>query len=156
MGAVTRLFAAFAALLLVLGFGPRAAAPPRKGAERGVRQALVRLNNRLAARDLTILEEFMPDAETLLVGSEIGEVARGRMGLEAHFRALFERAAILAYDWREVEVAVHGPVAWLHAEGHAVLRGSGPEQRRPYRLTAVFELHQGQWKWRLFHGSEPA
>ncbi|WP_374469000.1 nuclear transport factor 2 family protein [Phenylobacterium sp.] len=156
MAAVTRLLAAGAALLLVLGFGPRAAAPPRKGAERGVRQALVRLNQRLSKRDPAVVDEFMPDEDTLLVGSELGEVARGRAGLEAHFRTLYGRTETLSYDWREVEVSVHGPIAWLHAEGHAVVREAGAEQRRPYRLTGVFELSHGQWKWRLFHGSEPA
>jgi ketosteroid isomerase-like protein len=156
MGAFARLVAAAAALLLVLGFGPRAAAPPRKGAERGVRQALIRLNARLTARELSVVDEFMPDRDTLLVGSEIGEVARGRDGLETHFRKIYERTETLAFDWREVEVSVHGHVAWLHAEGHAVVRGAAGEQRRAYRLTGVLELHHGQWKWRLFHGSEPA
>lgn len=152
----TRLFATGAALLLVLGFGPRASAPPRAGAERGVRKALMRLNDFLLKRDLGLLDEFMPDDDTLLVGSEIGEVARGRAGLEAHFRSLYGRPQTISFDWREVEVSVHGTIAWLHAEGHVVLHGDAGDERRVYRLTGVFELHGGRWKWRLFHGSEPA
>ena len=155
MAAVTRLLAAGAALLLVLGYGPRAAAPPRSGAERGVRQALVRLNALLAKRDLAVLDEFMPDEDTLLVGSEVGEVARGRAALGEHFRKLYAMPQTLSFDWREVEVSVHGPIAWLHAEGHAVLHGDAADERRAYRLTGVFELSHGVWKWRLFHGSEP-
>jgi ketosteroid isomerase-like protein len=156
MAAMTRMLAAGAALLLVMGFGPRAAAPPRKGAERGVRRALVRLNERLASRDPAVIDEFMPDDDTQLVGSELGEVAHGRAAVEAHFRKLYDRTETLTFDWREVDVSVHGPIAWLHAEGHAVVREAGAERRRPYRLTGVFELSHGQWKWRLFHGSEPA
>jgi ketosteroid isomerase-like protein len=157
MGAVTRILATGAALALVLGLGPRASAPSRKGAERGVRQALIRLNGHLAKRDLAIVDEFMPDEDTLLAGSELGEVAHGQAALRRHFETLFARTDTIAFDWREVEVSVHGPIAWLHAEGHAVVREAGAaERRRPYRLTGVFELHHGQWKWRLFHGSEPA
>ncbi|MCR5879133.1 nuclear transport factor 2 family protein [Phenylobacterium sp. J367] len=157
MGAVTRFLAGSAALALVLGLGQRAAAPSQKGAERGVRQALIRLNQHLAKRDLALVDEFMPDHDTLLVGSELGEVARGPDGLRRHFQALFDRTDTLVFDWREVEVSVHGPIAWLHAEGHAVVREAGAtEHRRAYRLTGVFALHHGQWKWRLFHGSEPA
>lgn len=152
----TRLVATGAALLLVLGFGPRAASPPRTGAERGVRQALMRLNALLMKRDPAVVDEFTGDDDTLLVGSEMGEVARGRAGLEAHFAAIFARPQTISFDWREVEVAVHGTTAWLHAEGHVVLHGDAGDERRAYRLTGVFELHGGRWKWRLFHGSEPA
>ncbi|WP_395671260.1 nuclear transport factor 2 family protein [Phenylobacterium sp.] len=152
---LTRILAAIAALLLVFGFGPRAAAPSRRGAERGVRQALVRLNGLLAQRDIAIVDEFMPDGEVLLVGYALDEVARGRAGLETHFRRLFALPQVIRFDWREVEVSVHGAVAWLHAEGDLVLQGE-PAERRTYRLTGVFELCHGVWKWRLFHGSQPA
>lgn len=147
----TRILAAGAALLLILGLGPSATAPPRGTAERGVRKTLMRLNDRLARRDLALVEDFADGPDTLLVGSEVGEVARGRAGIEAHLKSIFAMAETLAFSWREVEVAVHGHVAFLHAEGEAVLG----EVRRPYRLTGVLQLQDGLWRWRLFHGSEP-
>lgn len=155
MSASTRLFAAGAALLLIFGLGPSAAAPPRGAAERGVRKTLMRLNDRLSRRDLAVVDDFARGEDTLLVGSEAGEVARGRAQIEAHFQAMFSRSEIVAFSWREVEVAVHGRVAFLHAEGEAVLHDDAGDQRRPYRLTAVLELQAGLWRWRLFHGSEP-
>lgn len=154
MSKTTRVIAAGAALLLVLGLGPGVNAPPVREAERGVRRALMRLNGLLASRDWAILDEF-DGADTLLVGSETGEIARGREQLRTHFAKIFARSETLAFAWRHVEVSVHGTTAWLHAEGEAVLKGEGGETRRPYRLTAVFELQNGRWKWRLFHGSEP-
>lgn len=151
----TRLLAAGAALLLILGLGPSATSPPRGTAERGVRKTLMRLNDRLARRDLALLDDFADGPDTLVVGSEVGEVARGRAAIEAHLKSIFARPETLAFSWREVEVAVHGHVAFLHAEGEAVLDGADGEQRRPYRLTGVLQLVEGLWRWRLYHGSEP-
>ena len=148
---LTRVFAAGAALLLILGLGPSATAPPRGTAERGVRKTLMRLNDRLARRDLALVDDFANDPDTLMVGSEAGEVARGRAGVEARLKEIFAQSDTLAFAWREVEVSVHGHVAFLHAEGEAVIGA----ERRPYRLTGVLMLQDGLWRWRLFHGSEP-
>lgn len=152
----TRTFAAGAALLLIAGLGSTANAPPQAEAERGVRRALMRLNTLLAARDMAIVDEFAKGEGTLLIGSVAGESYHGRAGVEAHFATLFARPETLAFSWREVNVAVRGAVAWLAAEGELILRTDSGERRRPYRLNGVFELQGGHWKWRLFHGSEPA
>jgi ketosteroid isomerase-like protein len=147
----TRILAAGAALLLILGLGPSATAPPRGTAERGVRKTLMRLNDRLARRDMALLDDFADHPDTLLVGSEVGEVHRGRAGIAERLKAIFAGPDTLAFSWREVEVSVHGHVAFLHAEGEAVIGA----ERRPYRLTGVLMLQDGLWRWRLFHGSEP-
>lgn len=155
MGVSTRSLAAGAALLLVCGLGSSAVAPPRSIAERGVRLALIRLNGLLARRDMAILEEFSPAADTLLVGSDTGERARGRGELEAFFTELFARPQTLSFAWREVEVSVRGDVAWLHAEGNLVLREEGGQESRvPYRLAGVLEPHGNRWQWRMFQGSK--
>jgi ketosteroid isomerase-like protein len=152
----TRTLAAGAALLLIFGLGPKAASQSQAGAERGVRRALIRLNGFLANRDLAVVDEFARGPETRLVGSAPSDVARTREDLETHFARYFAMPETLAFSWREVQVSVHGAIAWLHAEGELVLNGPAGAQRRPYRLTGVLELQGGLWKWRLFHGSEPA
>ena len=156
MGVSNRTLAAGAALLLVGGLAPIVAAPPQRSAERGVRRTLIRLNDLLGRRDMAILDEFVDSADTLLVGSARQDQARGRAQLEAHFRNDFERPESFSFAWREVDVAVRGPVAWLHAEGELVAHGDEGDRREPYRLTGVLELHGGKWLWRLFHGSQPA
>jgi ketosteroid isomerase-like protein len=151
----TRTLAAGAALLLIAGLGSTAAAPPRSEAERGVRQALIRLNGFLARRDMALLDDFARGDETLLIGSAKGESFRGRAEIEGHLRSIYALPETLAFSWREVQVSVRGAVAWLAAEGEVITRTDSGEQRRPYRLNGVFELHGGRWKWRMFHGSEP-
>jgi ketosteroid isomerase-like protein len=156
MGISTRTVAAGAAILLVLGLGPSAASTPQKGAERGVRRALIRLNALLAKRDIAVVDEFAKGEGTLLVGSEAGEMARGRDELEAHFAKIFAMPVTLAFSWREVKVDVRGGVAWLYADGEIISHADSGDTRRPYRLTAVLEWQGNRWKWRQFHGSEPA
>ena len=151
-----RSIAAGAALLMVGSLAPILAAPPQRDAERGVRRTLIRLNQLLSSRDLAIVGEFAPCDDTLLVGALAGDRARGPGELEAHFGGLFARPDTISFAWREVEVAVRGAVAWLHAEGEVVAHGEAGDQRAPYRLTGVLELHGGRWLWRLFHGSTPA
>lgn len=152
--ALTRNVAAGAALLLVYSLLPNVIAPPRRGAERGVRLALIRLNDLLSKRDLAIVDEF-GQGEVQFAGSEAGQRAHGRAELEAFFQRLFSVPQTLAFSWREVDVQVRGPVAWLYAEGEVLVKGEGPEERKPYRLSGVLELHHGQWRWRLFHGAQP-
>ena len=152
--ALTRKAAAAAALLLVYNLLPVALAPPRKGAERGVRLALIRLNDLLAKRDMAIVEEFSTDVQ--FSGSEPGERAQGREELTAFFEGLYGLSVTLAFSWRAVNVEVRGDVAWLYAEGDFLLRGDAGETRKPYRASGVLELIAGQWRWRMFHGSQPA
>ena len=153
MGATTRGLAASAALLLVLGLGASTAAPTRSQAERGVRLALLRLNELLAKRDMAILDEFSPAPDTLLVGGG-GEHCRGRAELEAFYKMVFALPATATYRWREVDVSVRGDVAWVHAEGEVVMKGEdGQETRSPYRLAGVLEPHGKRWQWRMFQGT---
>lgn len=156
MGVSNRTLAAGAALLLVGSLAPTLAAPPQRSAERGVRRALIRLNELLGRRDMAIVDEFAKGEDALLVGSHAQDQARGRAQLEAHFHTYFARPETIGFAWREVEVDVHGAVAWLHAEGEVVIHGDEGDRREPYRLTGVLELHGGKWLWRLFHGSQPA
>jgi ketosteroid isomerase-like protein len=139
---------------MVLGLGPQVLAPPRSIAERGVRLALIRLNGLLSRRDLSIVDEFVDAADTLLIGANPGERARGLTEIEAYYEQLFAQAQAFSFSWREVDVAVRGDVAWIHAEGHLVLKTESGEERRPYRLAGVLEPHGGDWKWRLFQGSQ--
>lgn len=117
---------------------------------------LDRLNGLVRGRDLRVLEEFAPHDDTLLVGSELGEVARGPGEMEAFFRAFFALPYTAGWVWRAVDIAGLGDVAWLFAEGDVIVIGADGEQRMPYRLAGVLERRDGRWTWRLFHGSEPA
>jgi hypothetical protein len=156
MGFSTRSLATGAALLIVCGLGSQALAPPRSSAERGVRLALIRLNNLLSRRDAAIVDEFVAADDTLMLGARAGERSQGIAQIAEAYRALFEGPDTISFAWREVDVSVRAGVAWIHAEGQIILnKGEAGEQRFPYRLAGVLEPHGGRWKWRLFQGSQP-
>jgi ketosteroid isomerase-like protein len=99
-----------------------------------------------------VLTLFAPDADTTVVGSSMGEVARGPLELRALFERLFDGPAV-RWEWDVVQTSCAGDVAWLVAEAALVVEGAGA---RPYRITGVLERRAGRWLWTLFHGSEPS
>ncbi len=113
-----------------------------------------RLSELLFNRDPGIVDELWSPGFRL-VGSEKGEIAEDRESLAALMARLFERAQRYALDFSRNEVEVRGDVCWLFAEGDVVLTDIATTTRSPYRLAAVFAREGGEWRWRLFCGSEP-
>lgn len=120
-----------------------------------IRMVLERFGELVAGRDMAVVAEFAPAAEVLLIGSEIGEEARGHAALHVFLARVFAGPASIRWSWDRVDVAGVGEVAWVYAEGQVVVTREGSESRAPYRLTGVFQNVAGRWKWRHFHGAEP-
>lgn len=156
MSVSNRDLAAGAALLLVGSLAPLVAAPPQRVAERGVRRALIRLNELVGRRDRAVLDEFVPAPDTMMISSQSGEIARGPAEIAAYVERLYAQPEAVSWAWRRVEVSVRGEIAWLIADGEIVFHGDEGDRRAPYRLTGVLEHRLDRWRWRLFHGSQPA
>lgn len=122
--------------------------------ETAVRQAVERLGVLLFAKDAAIAEEFAPDA--VLAGSETGERADGRDAVAKLFAGLMEKPRTVRWAWDSLDVSVAGDLAWIFAEGNALLGQDDGERAFPYRLSGVLRFRDGTWRWQLFHGSEPA
>jgi hypothetical protein len=125
------------------------------GARAEVLSAVDRLGDLVWARDARIIEEFADHPEVLLVGSEDGEIARGRGEIGALIAGLFDLPVRLRWEWHRRDVSVARDIAWVFADGEAVVASEGEEKRRPYRLSGVLQRISGHWRWRQFHGSEP-
>ena len=97
---------------------------------------------------------FADDGDVTLIGSEGGETARGREEIGALLGRVLPAAGGYSWEWEEMIVDGTDSVAWVFAEGYA--RAGSGAGRIPYRASVVLEQQAGQWKWRLFHGSEPA
>lgn len=121
-----------------------------------IRAALERFGELVAAKHPDAVEQFASGDATMLVGSEPGEIARGRREIDAFLQELFSRPDVITWVWDDVEVSSAGEVAWAYAEGHVVIRRGAEETLVPYRLTAIFQKVGSAWKWRHFHGAEPA
>lgn len=96
---------------------------------------------------------FTGDADVAMLGSEAGERAVGPEAVRSQFASLYARPYRVLFDLHPGKVSAHGNVAWLTADG--TYRLSTSDDRKPYRLTAVFERRKDQWLWQLFCGAEP-
>ncbi|MBU6437818.1 MAG: nuclear transport factor 2 family protein [Betaproteobacteria bacterium] len=107
----------------------------------------------MSQRDRAIVSTFASDA--LLVGSEAGEVARGTQQLTTFFERIFSRSVRFSWQWRRLEVASAGDMAWFFAEGEVIMSAEASTSRAPYRLSGVLQRQGGRWLWQQFHGAEP-
>ena len=108
----------------------------------------------IAARDLSsTLECFWSGHAPAVLGSEVGEAAVGRAGIDAFFRRIYSRPAAFHFDFPERTWIIRDDVAWLTAEGSVVESVAAGD--KPYRLTAIFVREEGVWKLALWSGAEP-
>jgi hypothetical protein len=117
--------------------------------------ALDLLIEAIAARDLTAtLSAFSTEHDAAsVVGSEAGETALGRGGIEGFFRRIYARPGSFHFKLPERTWARRGDMAWVVAEG-TVVEPTAP-QAKPYRLTGVFVYEYGAWRLALWSGAEP-
>jgi ketosteroid isomerase-like protein len=123
------------------------------GGTAGIEDALWRLGRLMYERDPAMADEFVADA--LLVGSEPGEIARGREAIRALIAAIHSKPYRVTWQWDRVDATVEGDLGWFYADGAVVIEDAGELRRLAYRLAGVLQQVDNIWRWRLFHGSEP-
>ena len=118
---------------------------------------LDRTSDRFGARDVEgVLDLFSLDEDILLVGSEVGEVARGPDGIRRSLVELFDRPEAYSFEWDTRDISVVGDMAWVFADGLVVVHGDdGSTEKLPYRISGVLQQVGDRWLWWMFVGSEP-
>jgi ketosteroid isomerase-like protein len=117
-------------------------------------ETLDRLLTAIATRDLqTTLACWSPSDDVALLGSEVGESARGRRAIEGFFTRVLTRTESHRFELPDRTASVHGDVAWLVADGTVI--DPGETVATPYRLTAVFVRSEDVWRIALWSGSVP-
>ena len=120
-----------------------------------VREVLTRFNGLVSTKNPQVLAEFAPGDEILLIGSDAGEVARGRREVQAFFERIFASELSFSWEWDRLDVSQAGELAWFFAEGLVILTTAHEQRKAPYRISGVLERHGERWLWRQYHGSEP-
>jgi ketosteroid isomerase-like protein len=115
--------------------------------------ALGAFNDALRLKDRGIAAAFHKSA--LFIGSEPGEMARGRDGIATLLSGIFASDSTVQFEWASIEAMRTARTVWFFADGHVVITSAAGERRRAYRLSGVLEKTKRDWRWRLFHGSEP-
>lgn len=132
-------------------------APPPDVVQAEITGALRRWNDDAGRGDLAaFMSQFEDAGEILLVGSDAGEVFRGRAQIEGWLAKLMAKNR---FSWQmdRVDIDSNGGTAWAFVEGAMVVKDAGGKVRftTPYRFTGVLVKRGEAWVWRLFHGSIP-
>jgi len=123
-----------------------------------VRSALDRFSELSGRGDLaSVMTQFDDQADILLVGSDKGEVYKGRAAMEGWLGQLYQGSG---FSWQmdRVDISSHGETAWVFVEGKMNVRNKATGALRfsaPYRFSGVLVKRGDGWAWRLFHGSAP-
>jgi ketosteroid isomerase-like protein len=129
----------------------------RAAPEDELRIALARWNDAATRGDLpAFMAQFDDAPDLLLVGSDKGEVFRGRAAIEGWLSRLFKGAR---FSWTidRADVGGSGDVAWVFVEGAMNVsdKAGKPRGSTPYRFSGVLVRRDGGWAWRQWHGSIP-
>jgi SnoaL-like domain len=157
-------------LLFIVAFGPTSAAtaptppvpPPGPAAaqvdsDAAVSASLDSMNPLLARRDLPGFMALFEDTDDiLLVGSDTGEVFRGRARVAGFLKQLYALPFTFSFDMTNVTIQRHADSAWAFVGGAMVhTAADGTATKRPYRFSIAMVKVGQTWRWQLFHGSVP-
>ena len=102
---------------------------PEQKVHKAVAAALAAIDEALSARDPAIVGHFHKSA--LFIGSEPGEMARGRTEMVALFARIFGSPATVQFHWTSIETARSGSTLWFFADGEVAIIAQGRETSRP-------------------------
>lgn len=128
-----------------------------KGDADSVRDAFVGLADAFQRHDLESALNLCTE-DVVFLGSGGGEEAVGRDAIRPMFAALasvVEDPFEWSLTWSSVDVDVLGDVALVLAWGTAKLVTAHRNDTFSYRLTGVLVRVEDDWRWRVYHGSEP-
>ena len=94
------------------------------------------------------------DSETEI--TEQGETVETRAELQTLCASLFARPYRLGWKWDRRRATCQDNLAWIVAEGRIEMTHPDRVEHLPYRMIGVLQQIGGEWRWRLFSGSEPA
>jgi len=123
-----------------------------------VRKALESFSEASNRGDLDgVIAKFDDQPDILLVGSDKGEIFKGRAAMEVWLGKLYKSSG---FSWQmdRVDISHNGNTAWAFVEGKMNVSNKVTGKLRfsaPYRFSVVVVKKGNEWVLRLFHGSAP-
>ncbi len=102
-----------------------------------------------------VMSQFDSSENIILVGSDNGEIYRGKKQIKGWLDQLLKHAGF-SWEMNKIDIDYNDNTAWVFVEGKMVVNwDSGETHKTPYRFTGIMVKKKGVWKWRLFDGSIP-
>ena len=158
MKGLPTLFSILLMALIGCASQPADAPPSSEVVHAEIRRALDQFSEISGRGDVTaFMAQFDDRADIMLVGSDTGEVFKGRAAMEGWLAKLYKSSG---FNWQmdRVDISHHGETAWVFVEGKMNVRNKATGKLQfsaPYRFSAVLVKRGDRWAWRLFHGSAP-
>jgi len=147
--------------LSAMGYAKLSPAPVEAKDAAAIRQTLIDMNTLCAARYARGFMALFDDREDILfVGSDKGEIFRGKDGVKQFTEILFAMPFVFSFDLQNVSISQDGNSAWVFVDGNMIHTGdrgesAGKVSKKPYRFSIAMMKKGGLWKWQLFHGAVP-
>ncbi|MCX6249840.1 MAG: nuclear transport factor 2 family protein [Bacteroidetes bacterium] len=111
-------------------------------------------NNSAKNRDVThFMDLFDNTGEIMVIGSDSGEVFKGREQIEGWMKMLFAHRGF-SWEMNRVDIDHNGNTAWVFMDGSMIVTSDkGKTLKFPYRFTGILVKVKNTWKWRLFDGA---
>jgi|APCry1669189101_1035198.scaffolds.fasta_scaffold00610_12 ketosteroid isomerase-like protein len=118
--------------------------------------ALELWNSSAKKRDVSHFMDLFDNSEVIIaVGSDSGEVFKGREQIETWMKTLFAHRSF-SWDLKRVDIDHNGNTAWVFMDGYMIVTNDkGKTVKFPYRFTGILVKVKNTWKWRLFDGAVP-
>jgi hypothetical protein len=113
-------------------------------------------NSTAKSRDTTHFMELFDNSNSImLVGSDSGEVFKGKKQIEGWVKMLFAHRGF-SWEMNRLDIDHNGNTAWVFMDGFMIVTNDkGKTAKFPYRFTGILVKSKSLWKWRLFDGSVP-
>lgn len=123
----------------------------------GIVAALHAINDVCARRDVVAFMGLFEDSDSIaLIGSDAGEVFKGRAAVAGFIRTLFALPFTFSFEMPDPVIRQRGDVAWAFVDGSMLHHlADGSSRKVPYRITAVMVRQGHVWRWQMFSGSSP-
>jgi ketosteroid isomerase-like protein len=124
--------------------------------QKEITASLEKWNEAAKSRNVRQLMELIDNSgDIIVVGSDSGEVFKGRDQIENWITKLFAYASF-SWDMKRVDMDQNGNTAWVFMDGFMIVTNDkGKTSKFPYRFTGILVKVKNTWKWRLFDGSVP-
>ena len=130
---------------------------PKETVQKEIKNTLEQWNKATSMRDIEKFMELLDNTpEIMIIGSDSGEIFKGREQIETWIKKLFVHNGFL-WEMDRVDIDFNGNTAWVFVDGTEVITtDKGEVYRNPYRFTGILVKNQDKWKWRFFDGSYPS
>lgn len=93
--------------------------------------------------------------DIMLIGSDSSEILTGKEQIGPFLQTFFNQPFGVSWEYKSIDINHHQNTAWAFVNANLVISEGEKVTHLPYRFVVVLVVINNEWKWKLYHGSEP-